>query len=398
MTETAEQSASPPPATLSRSRRRLVTGLIVLASLIGIGSILSTWVERQMLDNQSWRDASAELIEDAKVREALSVFLVDALYDNVDVASGLEQRLPPDLQEFAPTLAGALREPATEAVDRLLEAPRIQELWINASSTAQEKLVNVLEDKTGFGISTGNGVVTVDLSELLTEVGTELGVPDSVLAKLPSDAGVFTVMSSTQLEGAQTGVKAVKVLSVWLLVVVLALFALAIYLAPGARRETLRNVGWAFVIIGLVALLARRLAGNYLVDQLASPSSEDASHRAWLIGTGILGEIGWAAIIYGVIAVVGAVLAGPLPAATAIRRRIAPVLNARPGLTFVVVGSAFLLLVLWGPTHALRTWWGILLLGALIAAGVVALRRQTLRELPDTRADTAPGPAAAPAS
>lgn len=381
MTATAEPAPSQPP-TLSRSRRRLVTGLIVLASLIGLGSILSTWVERQMLDNGSWRDASAELIEDAQVREALSVFLVDALYDNLDVSAGLEERLPPDLQGFAPTLAGALRQPATEAVDRLLGAPRIQELWINASAVAQEKLVNVLTDATGFGISTGDGVVTVDLSQLLTEVAKELGLPDSVLARLPSDAGVFTVMSSSQLQSAQTGVKTIKVLSVWLLVVVLALFALAIYLAPGARRETLRNVGWAFVVVGLVALVVRRGAGNYAVGQLASPSSEDASHRAWLIGTSILGEIGWAAIIYGVVAVLGAVLAGPLPVATAARRWLAPMLNGRPGVVSLVVGAAFLLLVLWGPTHALRTWWGILLLGALIAAGVVALRRQTVREFP----------------
>jgi hypothetical protein len=369
---------------MSRSRRALIWALIVLAALIGIGSIMSTWVERQMLDNEAWTDASQELIEDPDVREALSVFLVNALYDNVDVSAGLEQRLPPELQGLAPTIAGALRQPATEAVERLLEAPRIQELWINASSDAQQKLVNVLEDKTGFGISTGQGVVTVDLSELLAQLGSELGIPDSVLAKLPSDAGVITVMRSSQLDAAQAGVKAVRVLSVWLLVVVLGLCALAVYLARGERRETLRNVGWMFIIVGLIALVVRRLTGNYVVDALAAPSSEDAGHRTWLIGTEILGQIGWAAIVYGGVAVLGTTLAGPLPAAVAVRSRLAPMLNHRLGLVFAVVGSAFLLLVLWGPTHALRTAWGILLLASLVAAGLVALRQQTLREAAPT--------------
>jgi multidrug resistance efflux pump len=32
--------------------------------------------------------------------------------------------------------------------------------------------------------------------------------------------------------------------------------------------------------------------------------------------------------------------------------------------------------VLWGGTHALRTWWGILLLGGLLALGIAALERQ----------------------
>src|SRR3954454_24995211 len=190
-------------------RPAVIWALIVVASVIAFASILTTWVNRQMLDNQSWRDASADLIEDQQVRDALSVYLVNELYDNVDVAAGLAQRLPPNLQPLAAPVAGALRQPATEGVGRLLEAPRVQQLWINASSLAQEKLVNVLENKTGHGISTGNGVVTLDLSELVSEVGAQLGVPASALTKIPPDTGVITVMRSDQLSAAQAGVKTV---------------------------------------------------------------------------------------------------------------------------------------------------------------------------------------------
>src|SRR3954453_19508102 len=224
---------------LSGRRRALIWTLIVLASVIGLGSILTTWVHRQMLDNQSWRDASAQLIENPQVQDALSVFLVNALYDNVDVAAGLEQRLPDDLKPLAEPVGGALRQPVTDSVKRLLEAPRVQQLWVNANRVAQQKLVNVLEDKTGHGISTGDGVVTLDLSELVTDIGTQLGVPDSLLARLPADTGVITVMRSDQLSAAQTAVKGVRVLSTVLLVLVLALYALAIYLARGERRRTL---------------------------------------------------------------------------------------------------------------------------------------------------------------
>jgi hypothetical protein len=58
------------------------------------------------------------------------------------------------------------------------------------------------------------------------------------------------------------------------------------------------------------------------------------------------------------------------------------VLNERQGVVWGSVAFIYLLLILWGGTHALRTWWGILLLGGLIAAGVFALRRQTLTEFP----------------
>jgi hypothetical protein len=363
---------------LSRRRRVVIWTLIVVASLIGLGSVLTAWVDRQMLDNQSWTDASAELIEDPEVRDAVSVYLVDQLYANVDVPGGLEQRLPDDLQGLAAPIAGALRQPATEAVDRLLDAPRVQRLWIDASSAAQQKLVNVLEDKTGFGITTGDGVVTLDLGELVRSLGAELGLPASALDRIPPDAGELELMRSDQLDAAQAGVRFVRVLSTWLLVLVLGLLALAVYLARGERRQTLRNVGCAFVLVGLVVLVVRRVAGNQTVDALAEPASQDSARRAWLISTEILAQIGWAAVIYGVVIVAGAVFAGPH--AVSLRRRIAPVLNESPGIVWTGVAVVYLLLVVWGPTHALRTLWGVVLLAALIAAGIVALRSQTLRE------------------
>ena len=259
--------------------------LIVLASLIGLASILTTWVNRQMFDNESWKTASADLIEDQQVRDAVSVFLVNELYANVDVAAELETRLPDNLDTLAAPLAAALRQSATTTIGRLLDAPRVQQLWVDANAAAQEKLVNVLENTTGDGISTGEGVVTVDLSELVTELGTELGLPDAALARIPPDAGVITVMRSDQLAAAQAGVRAVRILSAALLVLVLAMYGLAIYLARGARRQTIRNIGFAFVLVGLVVLVVRQVAGDVAIDALTAPPGENAGTQAWLIGT-----------------------------------------------------------------------------------------------------------------
>ena len=385
---------------LSRRRRAVVWALIILASVIGVVSILTTWVDRQALDADSWRNASADLIEDQEVRDALSVYLVDQLYTNVDVGAALSERLPPNLKAAAEPIAGALRQPATDAVDRLLEAPRIQQLFVNASSLAQEKLVNVLEDKTGAGITTGDGTVTLDLRELLLSLATTLGLPGTRLEQLPPDAGQVTVMQSDQLAAAQSAVRGIRVLSAWLLALVVGMFALAVFLAKGERRETLRNVGFAWVLMGLIVLVARRGAGNAVIDALAQPASEGSGKRAWLIGTQILGQIGWAAIVYGAAMIAGALLAGPHRWARWVRDRIAPVLNDRPGLAWAIVAGVFLLLVAWGPTHAFRTLWGVALLAALIAGGVLALRHQTLAERTGHAAAASPivpGPKDAPA-
>jgi len=393
LADVVAKAATPKP--LSRKRRIVIWALVILATVLALVSILTTWVNRQMLDNTAWNKATTQTIQDPQVQSALGGFMVNQLYENIDVAQALQQHLPPALKPLAPQLAGALQGPAERAVTLLLQRPRVQNTFIQASALAHEKLVNVLEDKTGHGISTGNGVVTLNAHALVVDVGTQLGLSPDVLAQLPNKAGTITLMTSDQLSAAQNGVKAVHVLSIWLLVGVLVLYGLAIYLARGARRATLRNAGLGLAMAGLVTLVIRHLLGNYLVDALATPGYQPATHRMYLIGTSILGQIGAAAVLYGAVTALGAIFAGPSHPAVWLRQRLAPTLNEHQGIIWGTVGFVYVLAVLWGGTHALREWWGILLLGGLVALGVVALRRQTLQEFP---IGAALAPAAASAS
>jgi hypothetical protein len=383
-------------AGLSRKRRVAIWSLIVLATIIALVGSLTVFVNRQMLDNTQWKNATARVIRDQRVQAALATFLVNQLYDNVNVEQQFAQALPPNLDRLAGPLASALRQPAERSAQAIIARPRFQQLFINLSATAHQKLVNVLENKTGYGITTGNGVVTLNLHSFVTELGTELGLPDAALAKIPAEAGVITLMTSDQLSTAQKGVRLIKVLSAFMLIAVLVLYALAIYLARGMRRRTLRNIGWAFALVGVIVLVVRRALGNWAVDTLASPSFKGTVHDVWLIGTAILGQIGTSALLYGLAVVIAASLAGPTRVAHRVRSWIAPMLNEQPGVVFAVVGGLYLLVILWGPTHALRMWWGILLFAALIAAGLYVLRRQTLVEFP--LSGHAPGATVAPAA
>jgi hypothetical protein len=371
------------PAPIGRRRRVIVWCLLVAASIIAVVSILTTWVNRQMLDNHAWHKASIQIIQEPKVRTAVSTRLVDELYGNVNVQKQLQTKLPTNLKGLAGPASAALREPLEQAIEFLLAQPRFQALFVQASDVAHEKLVNVLENKTGFGIDTGNGVVTLDVSELLRQLGAALGIPSAALDRIPPDAAMIPIMKSDQLSAAQKGVRAVKVLSVWLLVLVLAMYGLALYLARGIRRKTLAHIGWALVIVGLLVLVARRVLGNYVINAIAQPQNRPPAHQVWLFATAILGQIGLATIFYGVVIILGAMVAGATRPAIAIRRFAAPALNTRPEITWGATILVWLLLILWGGTHALRTWWGIVLVGVLMAAGVVALRTQTLKEFPE---------------
>jgi hypothetical protein len=379
-------AATPAAARLSRRRRILVWSMLVVASLLCFVSILTLFVERQMLDNNEWRNASAKVIQDPQIRGGLATYLVNQLYTSVDVAGELEQQLPANLKPLAPQIAASLRRPAESAAAAVLARPRVQQLFINASGVAHEKLVNVLENKTGFGITTGNGVVTLNVKELLQQVTATLGLPGKLVNKIPKDKEQLVLLKSDQLSTAQKGVQILHALSAWLLILVVALYAGAVYLARGERRVFLLRTGWALVVIGLLVVIVRKRLGNYAVDQLSSPDYKGTVHDAWLIGTQILGQIGWATFAYGVVLVLAAVFAGPMRAAVAGRRAVAPYLNAYPWHAAAVALGVYLLILFWGPTHALRMWWGALAFALLGIAAFLALRRQTLAEFPQTAA------------
>ena len=382
----------------ARRRTILVWVLLVLGTIVILVGSLTLWVKRQALDTDSWVNTSSELLEDDDVRGALSIYIVDELYSNLDPQGTLEDQLPENLQGLAGPLAGALRQPAVEAVDNFLQRPRVQDLWAKANRAAHEALLRILEDDTREGVSTAGGAVTLDLRTLIVRIGEELGFGEQLDSRLPEGAGQVTVLESDQLEAAQKGVKAIKVLSWVIVFVAIALFAGAVWLARG-RRETLRYVGAALLLVGILLLVIRRAVGNYIVDALASGESiRDAVGSTWIIGTDLLAEVAWALIIYGVVILLGAVLAGPMRYARRARTALAPNFRERPEFGWAVLAVVYLLLVLWGPVPALRNWLGVLVLAALVALGFEAYRRVVLGEAGPGDTERLPPPPPAPAA
>ena len=60
-------------------------------------------------------------------------------------------------------------------------------------------------------------------------------------------------------------------------------------------------------------------------------------------------------------------------------------IRERAGAVYAVAGTLYLLLVLWGPTPAFRQPLWILIFAGLIAVGLEAFRRLTVREFPAAR-------------
>jgi len=373
--------------------------------ICGLIAILSTYVRRQALDTNNWTNTSTKLLEDKNIQNALGAFMVDSIFSNVDVKTQLEGALPPQAQALAGPASAGLRELAGRAAPELLARPRVQDAWRAANRAAHLQLMAILNGG-GNTVSTQNGEVVLNLHNLVQQLASNLGLSappagagqqlsgaaqNRLGVTLPASSGQLVIMRAKQLKTAQDIAKLIRHISIIFTILTFVLFAAAIALAGGWRRLALRSTGWCFVGLGIAVLLVRRVAGNQIVDGLVNAESiKPAAHDAWNIGTSLLRAIAIAFVIYGLVIVIAAWMAGPTSSATAMRRALTPTFRDHPVRTYAVAGFLYLLVLLWGPTPALRELVPILIIAALLVLGIEILRRQATLEFPDAHAgDTA---------
>jgi hypothetical protein len=352
--------------------------LIVLGSLLAFLSVFAIWTERQALDTGEWVNTSGRLIQNPKIREALSKYLIDQLYENVDVEKELSEKLPGDTKELAGPISGGLRQVAGSGAEKVLESSTAQELWKSANKTTHEQLLEVLEEKEGT-LATEEGKVSLNLGSLATNIADQVGINANL-----EDAGQITILRSDQLKTAQDIVVAIKGLALILSLLTFLCFGLAIYLSRESRWVTVLYSGIGLIAAGFAVIVFREVAGGIVVGQLVEEDSvKPAAEAAWSIGTSLMTSIATTVIIIGVLFGIAGWLASPTGSARATRKGVAPIL--RQYAAYVYAGLAILvgLYFLSAPTQNLRSFLTTLVIAGLAAFGIHELRKQADEEFPD---------------
>jgi hypothetical protein len=368
---------------MSRGRRRLVRALVVLGSVLAFFSVFAIWTERQALNTDDWVNTSGRLIHNETIREAVGNYLVDQLYENVDVEKELSEKLPGDTKELAGPISGGLRQVAGAGASKVLESSTAQELWKSANRTTHEQLMEVLEEKEGT-VSTQEGKVSLDLASLLTNLADQVGIGANLAEKLPEDAGQITILRSDQLKTAQTIVVGIKGLALILSLLTFLCFGLAIYLSREGRWVTVLFCGVGLVSAGFAVIVFRQVAGGIVVGQLVDEESvKPAAEAAWSIGTSLMTSIATTVIVIGVLFGVAGWLASPTGSARSTRRVLAPALRDYPAYVYALLAVIVCIYFLSAPTQNLRSFLTTLVIAGLAAFGIHELRKQAAEEFPD---------------
>jgi len=355
-------------------------GLVVLASILLIFSIMATWIRAQIIDTEGWTQTSVRLLQNEKVREAVAGDLSERLLSVVDVQNLAAEKLPPALRPLAPALSTAAAQVVPQAIERALQVPAVQEIWGRANHVTHEQVMKILSGGTA-ALSTQGGVVSVNLEVLLDRIGSRLGVGSDIGSKLPPSRRKLDLLRSNQLRLAQDGVKAMRSLAFILPLLVILMYVGAIAIASGYRRRVLLEIGVGIIAGALVALLLRRWIESYVVNSLVhNEGLRPAISEALTIATA-----GWRSralwlLITGVVVILAGLLAGPMRWAVRLRELISGPLERHPGWFATGAVTIVLIIAMLGPTRTPGQALPLLIELVLAALGVVALRRQVIRE------------------
>jgi hypothetical protein len=370
---------------MSRARRRTVKALVVLGSVLAFLSVFAIWTERQALNTDDWVDTSGRLIQNETVRAAVGDYLVDQLYENVDVEKELEDILPGETKELAGPVSGGLRQVAGGGAEQVLKSSTAEALWKDANRAAHEQLLAVLENKKE-AVETEGGDVTLNLGGLVTNLADQVGIGGQLAEKLPPDAGQITILHSDELKTAQDIAVGIKGLALVLSLLTLLTFGLAVYLSRDGRWVTILFCGIGLVAAGFAVIVFRQIAGGIVVDQLVTDESvKPAAEATWSIGTSLMTSIATTVIVFGVLLGIAGWLGSPTGSARASRRFMTPAL--RDYVPYVYTGLVLLVCFyfLSSSVQNLRSFLTTLVIAGFAAFGIHELRRQSQEEFPDAQ-------------
>lgn len=357
---------------------RFVTALAGVVTLL---AICSTWVDRQVFDTQEWGDTSLELLQNPEIQQQIANYAVDELYTHVDVDAELKEILPGDLKEFSGIAAGGLRQVADRGALEALKNDQVQSLWRNANETAHRTLVDLIEDR-GEIVRTSGGQVRLELKPLIVEIASQVGLGQQARDNIPADVGDIEIVDSEEISQVQTIAQLIHGTALIASLLAVLLIALAIYLSPGYRWLTLLWLAVTLIVVALLVLVIRSVAGNILIPELATPDVRPAAHAAWDIATELLRSIAWTVIWCAFALLALAWLVSPTKAAGKVREFLAVPFGRYPGPTFGLLGLVALIFLLMGAGDG-REFLVRLLIVILAGVGAWFFRRQVMLEYPD---------------
>jgi hypothetical protein len=336
-TSTPVAAAAPTATKPRKTFRQRRSGHFLSMLLIFVGavfiplSVITVWASTTVTNTDRFTTTLSPLATNPAIQAEITA----KLSSRIDAAADINQRVTSILPQKLKPLAGPISSAADgfiyASVDKIVTSPQFATIFTGAIRHAHQAAVYALQGGGPRGVvSTKDGAVTVDLTQLVTEVKTQLVAHGLTFAdKLPSGQklGTVTVFQSKGLVHYQWAFRIMDKLGLFLPLLTLLLLIGGILLARNRRRAVTR-VG-AYAVLGMIVLLVL-LSGTraaYLNAVPADKISPAAAAATFDIIIRFLRQACATMLTLGLLVFLVGFFSGPSRPATAIRGGVNHVLG-----------------------------------------------------------------------
>lgn len=310
-----------------RLRWAVAALLIFLAAVIAPVTLVARYARNQVLDTDKYVATVAPLAEDPALRAAVTDRVTTRLMDRIDVESLAREALDALTERGVPDVVTSLAVPIADQVEgyvhdqvgSFLATQTFADLWEQANRAAHTQ-VNALLTGEGDGVlSSDDGVVTVDLGEVVARVQQRLVDRGfSLASNIPDVEATITLVESDSLSTAQTTVRWLDRAASALPLILLLVVGLAVAVAPGRRRALVASVVAVTLGILIVGLAVAGLRTWYL-DSGHTRLPPDAAESVIRTLLAPLRDAFRASLLLGLVVILLLLVTGPSPLAHRIR-------------------------------------------------------------------------------
>ncbi len=263
-----------------RVRRVLAWVLVVVACILAIVSVVIVFGRNELLNTDSYVNTVAPLASNPAIQTEVATRVSNTLIAKTDLSDRVKSALPPKAGFLVTPITSEVKSVAYSITLKLVESDEFQKLWVAANRASHKQLVAVLTGSTQGSVSTKNGKVTVDLSQVETQVKKRLdqnGI--TVFNKVPAVKGLNVVLfQSDQLVRFQRVTRLLNKVALILPILTLLIFAAGVILTRDRRRGLVRAAVGLTLSMGLM-LIVISVARNQYLNSL-SPSQSKAANAA----------------------------------------------------------------------------------------------------------------------
>ncbi|MCH9677730.1 MAG: hypothetical protein K0U30_08990 [Actinomycetia bacterium] len=339
------------PVTRDRVRPRTIFSIIVfvLATVLTPLSVAGHWAHSTIVDAERYIETIGPIGASPEVQSVFAEVVTDAIVEQVNTESLVGDFLGGILpgNEITDRLAGPIATGINgligTAVDTFVTSDAFTRAWLELNKAAQKGFIAILQNEPSGPIELQGDDVVLNLDSVIAlaqEKLVESGISFAANITVPATDKQFVLMSAPALAQARTFYAFSAPILSWVMVLIAAMFILAILLA---RRRARTTVAAGIAVIGSAfALYAATVLGEGVVtNQFKGSIFEDSAVVVYQSFLSYLVSGLQALLALGIILVLGGWLAGRTNSAHYVRGHFTRGLNEIADRTGWDTGSRF---------------------------------------------------------